>query len=66
MPKRRRFKQQLTLQDRLASWSNEVLEQARKLPPGPDRDTLMKKARQADVAAHLDDWARSPGLQSPK
>ena len=63
---RRRFKQQFTLQDRLLAWSKEVLEQAKKLPPGAERDALMKKARQADVAGHLDDWAKSPGLQPPK
>ena len=66
MQKRRRFKQQFTLQDRLLAWSKEVLEQAKKLPPGAERDALMKKARQADVASHLDDWAKSPGLQPPK
>lgn len=65
MQNRRRFKQQLTLQDRLAAWSKEVLEQASKTPPGPERDALLKKARQADVANHLDDWAKSPGLQPP-
>ncbi|MBR0823015.1 hypothetical protein [Bradyrhizobium liaoningense] len=66
MFKRRRFKQQVTLQDRLAAWSKKVEEQAAKLPPGPEREALIKKARQADVANHLDDWVKSPGLQSPK
>lgn len=66
MQMRRRFKQQVTLQDRLAAWSKKVQEQAAKLPPGPEREALIKKARQADVANHLDDWARSPGLQPPK
>lgn len=65
MQKRRRFKQQLTLQDRLAAWSNVVMEQAAQMPPGPERDALLKKARQADVANHLDEWAKSPGLQPP-
>jgi len=66
MFKRRRIKQQLTLRDRLAAWAKQVQEQATALPPGPERETLIKKARQADVACHLDDWARSPGLQPPK
>jgi hypothetical protein len=26
---------------------------------------LLKKVSQADTAAHLDDWANSPGLQPP-
>lgn len=66
MFKRRRFKQQITLQDRLSAWATQVREQADKLRPGPERDALIRKARQADVATHLDDWAKSPGLQSPK
>lgn len=65
MQKPRRFKQQLTLQDRLAAWSKEIKEQADALPLGPERDALVKKARQADVACHLDDWAKSAGLQPP-
>jgi len=66
MLKRRRFKQQLTLQDRLSAWVKQVQEQASKLPPGPEREALLKKARQADVANHLHDWAGSSGLQPPK
>lgn len=65
MIKRQRFKQQATLQDRLAAWADEVREQAAKLRAGPERDALMTKARQADIASHLDDWANSPGLQPP-
>jgi hypothetical protein len=63
---RRRFKQNLSLNDRLAAWAKEVRMQADKLPPGPERDELIKKARQADTASHLEDWANSPGLLSPK
>jgi hypothetical protein len=66
MFKRRRFKQQLTLQDRLSAWGKLLQEQANQLLPGPERDALVRKARQADVAVHLDDWCKSPGLQSPK
>jgi hypothetical protein len=35
------------------------------LPPGADRDQLLMKLRLAETAMHLDDWANSPGLQSP-
>jgi hypothetical protein len=66
MFKRRRFKQQLTLQDRLAAWSKAVQEQAAALPAGRERDALVQKARQVEIANHLDDWAKSPGLQPPK
>ena len=63
---RRRFKQSISLKDRLSSFSKEVREQAGALPPGPERNATLRKASQADVAAHLDEWANSPGLQSPK
>lgn len=66
MFKRRRFKQQLSLQDRLSAWVKQVQEQASRLPPGPERDALLKKARQAELANHLQDWVKSPGLQPPK
>lgn len=46
---RRRFKQSLTLQDRLIAWSGKVREQAGALPSGPHRDELLKKARQAEL-----------------
>lgn len=65
MQKRRRFKQVLTLQERLTAWTEETKARAARLPPGPERDALIKKVRQADVASHLDDWAKSPGLQPP-
>ena len=65
MFKRRRFKQQLTLQDRLSAWSKQIADQAAALEPGPERDALTREGRQADVASRLDDWAKSAGLQSP-
>ena len=66
MQRRRRFKQTLSLQDRLAAWADEIRKQAASLPSGPERDALLKKAGQADVASHLDSWANSAGLQLPK
>jgi hypothetical protein len=65
MVKRRRFKQTVPLKDRLDTWAQEVRVQAEQLPPGPEREALLKKARQADIASHIDDWAFSPGLQPP-
>ncbi|WJR75601.1 hypothetical protein [Bradyrhizobium sp. NP1] len=62
----RRFKQLTTFKDRLQVRAKEVHDQAEKLPAGPERDALLKKARQADTAAHLNDWANSRGLQPPK
>lgn len=38
---------------------------AGELPPGPARDDLLRKMRQADTAMRLDDWLNSPGLRPP-
>jgi hypothetical protein len=63
--RRRRFKQKTTLQDRIAEWAASVRDQAAAMPPGQDRDELLKKLRQAETAMHLQDWANSPGLKAP-
>jgi hypothetical protein len=62
---RRRFKQETPLQNRLAAFANGMREKAAKAKPGPEREDMLRRARRADTASHLDDWANSPGLQSP-
>ena len=66
MTKQRRFTHSMPLKDRLSSFAEELREQAALLTPGPERDDLLRRARQADTALHLDDWANSPGLRSPE
>lgn len=66
MQKRRRVVQSLPLKDRLALFAKEARKKANRLPPGLGREAMLNKVRQADVAAHLDDWATSPALQPPK
>lgn len=65
MLKRRRHDQIVSFKDRLADWAEKIREQAASLPPGAEREAMLKRASQADIAAHLDDWANSPGLQPP-
>jgi hypothetical protein len=64
--RRRRFKQTASFRDRLTAWAEDIRQQASQLKPGPERDLLLKKARQADTASHLNEWANSAGLQPPK
>jgi hypothetical protein len=64
--KRRRFKQTKSLKDRLLKKAQNLREQAKLLPCGSVRDATLKKARQAEAAAHMDEWLNSPGLQPPK
>ncbi|WP_426527910.1 hypothetical protein [Bradyrhizobium sp. McL0615] len=63
---RHRFIQTKSLRERLLEEAQTLREQARLLPFGPVRDAALKKARQAEAAAHMDDWLASPGLQPPK
>lgn len=63
---RSRIRQTMSLKERLTLWARKVRDQANELRPGPEKEALLNKARQADAAAHLDDWANSPGLQPPK
>ncbi|WP_426612854.1 hypothetical protein [Bradyrhizobium sp. McL0616] len=65
MTKRHRFKQKISLKDRLVAFANGVREKASALPPGPGRDEMLRKARQAETASHLDDWANSTELKPP-
>jgi len=63
---RRRFKNTLTFPDRLKNFAEELKAKASELRPGPEQEALLRRARQADTAAHLDEWANSPGLLPPK
>jgi len=65
MTERRRFKQTTSFKERLLAFAQEARTKA-KAVKGLERDELLRKARRADTAAHIDDWANSPGLQPPK
>jgi hypothetical protein len=64
--KRHRFKQDRTVGERLIKEARLAREKAGQLPPGEEREELLKKAREADVAAHVDERLNSPGLRPPK
>jgi hypothetical protein len=63
--KRLRFKPDKALGERLIKEARLAREMAERLPPGKEREDLLKKARQTDVAAHIEDWLNSPGLKTP-
>jgi len=66
MTKRRRFKQTVILEERLVQEAQRLREEAKRLPHGPEREILLRKARQAETGSHISDWLRSPGLQPPE
>jgi hypothetical protein len=55
-----------TFEERLAEQKTRFEKQASKLRPGPEREELLRKARQIDTAAHINEWLNSPGLRSPR
>ena len=63
---RRRFKQTQSLEERLAEEAERLREEAKLLPPGAERETLLRKARQCDTGSHMSEWLRSPELRPPE
>jgi hypothetical protein len=55
-----------TFQERLAEQKARLEERASQLKPGPERDDLLRKARQLDTARDINEWLNSPGLQAPR
>nr|WP_249141197.1 hypothetical protein [Bradyrhizobium manausense] len=66
MERRRRFKQLQSLEARLAQEAERLRERAKGLPPGSQRESLLRRARQAETGAYMSEWLRSPGLQPPE
>jgi hypothetical protein len=50
------------LNKRLIHQVEQARERAKKLPPGPERDALLKKARRAEIT---DRWFSSSELKAP-
>ena len=65
MPLRHRIKQSEPLEERLANESARLRGEAKQLPPGADREILLRRVRQVETALHMSKWLRSPGLRPP-
>jgi hypothetical protein len=63
--KRLRFTSRNHPKERLVTEAKQLREKARLLPPGVDRETLLRKARLDETAAHIDEWLNSLGLRPP-
>jgi hypothetical protein len=60
-----RFKRSKTFEDLLVEEAARFKEAAEQLPHGMARELLLRRARQAETAAHMSDWLKSPGLRPP-
>jgi hypothetical protein len=63
MTQRHRRKQTVPLDKRLQRVADESRQAAKRLPEGPQRDLLLKKAGQAETAVCIIGWLASPGLR---
>jgi hypothetical protein len=55
-----------TFKERSNQAAKDLEDEAWRMPPGPERDGLLRKARQMETASHMQEWLTSPGLQPPK
>jgi hypothetical protein len=62
---RRHFKHTLSFEERLAEEAKRLRAEARLLPPSALRDVLIRKARQLEIGARMNEWLSSPGLKAP-
>ena len=60
MSERRRFKQQSPLEDRLAAFAKTARAVAALLPPGAEKDEMLRKALRADTLAGLQPRKATP------
>jgi hypothetical protein len=57
--KRSRSKPPDPFEHRLTAFAKQTREKASFMPPGSERDDLIRKASRADSVVSLDDWAQS-------
>ena len=62
---RRRLIQTAPLEQRLEERAKRLRQEARGTPPGIEREKLIRRARQAETASHINQWISSKGLQPP-
>lgn len=62
--RRLRFQQTVPLEERLAQQAKDDRDQARKLPPGRERDELLRHARRAESASRMAEWLASTDRKS--
>ena len=65
MQEQRRFSHTAPPDRRLTEEAQRLRKEAKGTHPGIERERLIRRARQAETAAHMQEWLTSPGLQSP-
>lgn len=60
MKKRRRVKQEMSLEERLAAHADQVRKEAAALPPSAEREELLARAREADFSVDMTRLLKRP------
>jgi hypothetical protein len=55
-----------TFEDQIAAEKARLEAEVAHLPPGPQKDRLLRKISQLETASHISGWLSSPELQPPK
>jgi hypothetical protein len=63
---RRRSSVPRSFEESIAAEKARLKAQVAKLPPGAQKDGLLRKISQLETASHINEWLSSPGLQPPK
>ena len=63
MKQRRRFKQELSIEDRLIAHSARLREEANALPAGIGREAILVRAERTEAAASMSQWLNVPGAK---
>jgi hypothetical protein len=63
--RRKRIRHEVPFRERLLKSAREAREAAELLPLGKARDQLLRKARDSEMAASIEEWISSPGLRPP-
>jgi hypothetical protein len=56
MKSRRRIKHDATFAERIASHAKRLNQQANAMPAGHDRDMILRRVRQTEAAADMNEW----------
>ncbi len=56
----------ITIEEKWHQQSEAAKNEAQRLPPGKERDALIRKARQLETASQINQWLSSPELRPPE
>ena len=62
----RRIQHDAPLDQRLIEQALRLRKEAKGTHPGIERERLIRKARQVENTARMQEWLSSPGLQAPR